>query len=397
MNLNTMKILILSAFLPVTSSATEQGSMLEKLQQDLIQLSQRTQPSVVTISATFEYNLIEEEDSFIWNRRKESKPVEWTNIGSGIILAPHYIVTRLSVVQGSPFITVTYCDGNKEEAFLAGGDPEMGLAVLEVENSGWKAAIPGQPEKVIPGCLVAILGNSLGVAPAVSLGIVNCIRSDGILQISAIISAGTAGGPIFDVRGHFIGLLSSLAHPPTEEIYVGPMTGLGETLLAYPADRILEKADAIIAEAERSRGWIGVTGDDWPGKVGGVLVRKITPGSPAEEGGLVPLDIIVGIDGQEVNYALDLAAAIARHEPDDTIKLGVLRGKEDLHTLAVRVGDRRERKSFYQTAEGPPTGALQLEFERIAPQPDREYMMMRMRMRQVERQLKSIQSMMKKH
>ena len=387
-----MPIFLLAIQIAVTP-ALSQNSLLQQLEQELVDLSQQTQASVVTVSATYEYDLIDEEESTIWNRKKESDPVEWINVGSGIVVDPHHIVTRLSVVQGSPSITVTYCDSTVEQAILIGGDPDMGLAILEVERVKGDSARAGEPAKIEPHCLVMIVGNSLGIAPAVSLGIVNCIRNDGVIQISANVSAGIAGGPVFDTRGRFIGLLSSMGNMHADQMLVNPLIGAGETLLAHPADRVLERARAIIEDARHSRGWIGVTGNDWPGKVGGVLVRKIRSGSPAEQGGLLLGDIIISINGREVNHALDLATAISRHRPGDAINLGILRGEREIKGLTVRVGDRHQRRA-HQTAKIPPSGTLKFEIGKNSPEAQEKLMMLQWR--KLQREYKTFQSMIKK-
>jgi S1-C subfamily serine protease len=178
-----------------------------------------------------------------------------------------------------------------------------------------------------------------------------------------------------------------------EQMLVNPLIGAGETLLAHPADRVLERARAIIEDARHSRGWIGVTGNDWPGKVGGVLVRKIRSGSPAEQGGLLLGDIIISINGREMNHALDLATAISRHRPGDTIKLGILRGEREIKGLTVRVGDRHQGQA-YQTAKIPPSGTLKIEIGKNSRETNQRLLMLQMR--KLHRDMKSLESMIKK-
>ena len=350
----SLLFLSLSLAFPISIGWARQRSILNELEQDIIQLLQRVKPSVVTISATVGYRIGEtKERSFLNLGRDETEQsIEITNIGSGIVLFDGYILTKTSVVENSKKILVSFHDGAEVEAEYLGHDPEWGLAVLRVDKKNLQPANIGKSETVQAGCWVMIVGNSLGISPAMSWGTVNCIRNDGIIQISANVPAGYAGGPIFNVEGDLIGVLAVHINPMPDEVTLGASFAASETVLAYPVDEVVSRVKKVIKEAG-SRAWLGIAAEDWPGRPGGAHITRIVPGSPAESARLEVGDIITSINGMKLHKAADFADYIKQYQPGDTLEFAVLRGR-GTQKLKVRLGNRDARRAPRRFAERPP-------------------------------------------
>jgi serine protease DegQ len=384
-------------------------SFLMKMEKDIIRLVDEVKPSVVTISATFEYILTKEEKSTLslWggeNIKEKGAPIEVTNIGSGIIYDSTHVVTKLSIIQGSTSIQIGFHDGQTVEGRFIGFDPEYGLAVIEVKKAGLHPVKFSSSQKLSIGSWALIVGNSLGVSPAVSLGMVNCIRTDGIIQVTASIPAGNAGGPLFDSAGHLLGLIAAKINAEGDE-YAGSARIFNESILVYPADELDKRILQILTQTEEANGWIGVTAENWPGRLGGVHITNVTPESPADKAGLQMGDIIMSMDGVETNHANQLARDIIHHHPGDMVHFAVLRGT-GVQSISVTVGDAFKPVSTQLSSSNnlpPPliptfSEESPLELDGNNPQYDqlrRDFLMGKLR--NMEQEIETLRSMINKY
>jgi len=302
-------------------------TILTELERNIIQLLQKVQPSVVTIKAKFDYTMVGTgEKSLLDFKSEEKQPIEMTNVGSGIIYDSSFIITKTSVVQGSKSIEVIFSDSTKAKGELIGSDSDWGLAVVKINKNNGRPTQLGRSEDVRAGCWVMLVGNSLGVSPAMSWGTVNCIRNDGIVQISANVPAGNAGGPIFDTRGNLVAVLAALYDPTPNEIQFGATFGTNETILAYPVNEVVSRVERMIRQSSKGCAWIGISVNDWPGITGGAHINHIEPGSPAERAKLRVGDIVTGLNGNPLRTTAQFAQYIENKNPGDVLQLKVLRG-----------------------------------------------------------------------
>ncbi|NIA29884.1 MAG: PDZ domain-containing protein [Actinobacteria bacterium] len=321
-------LLLLAIFFSSPHIAKAQNpSILTEFERNIIQLLQKVQPSVVTIKAKFDYNMVGTgEKSLLDFKSGEKQPIEMTNVGSGIIYDSSFIITKTSVVQGSKSIEVIFSDSTKADGELIGSDSEWGLAVVKIKKNNGRPAQLGRSQDVRAGCWVMLVGNSLGVSPAMSWGTVNCIRNDGIVQISANVPAGNAGGPIFDTRGNLVAVLAALYDPTPNEMQFGASFGANETILAYPINEVINRVEKMIKQSSNGRAWIGISVNDWPGITGGAHINHIEPGSPAERAKLRVGDIVTGLNGNHLRTTAQFAKFIENKNPGDVLQLKVLRG-----------------------------------------------------------------------
>ncbi|HOT98671.1 MAG TPA: trypsin-like peptidase domain-containing protein [bacterium] len=323
--------------LPMVATAQD-GTVLMRFEQDMRRLVDKVKPSVVTVSAQVPLlDLIQgsggEDEQFA------PDDVLITNVGSGVIFDSLHVITHISVVMNSENITITTQKGLEIPASLLGVDNEYGIAVLRSSMRLHHPAVLMQAMTLAPGSYVTVVGNALGVSSAVSWGIVNAIRQDGLIQLAANIPAGNAGGPVFDSSGRLAGLLAGLIvanEDAAEENFQG------DAALAYPMQEIAAKVRQIIGFGRSESGWVGVTAEDWPGGQGWVHISDVRPGSPAQEAGLRIGDIILSLDGNTLQNSLDLAHFVRRNHPGQMMALGILRG-DSTHILNVRIGSASRR------------------------------------------------------
>ncbi|HET6610397.1 MAG TPA: trypsin-like peptidase domain-containing protein [Kofleriaceae bacterium] len=139
-------------------------------------------------------------------------------VGTGFIVAADgRIATNLHVIHGSKAVSVTLLDGTTLPVHeVIAVDPDRDLAIIQVNRSGLPVLRLGDSEKVDAGDPVIAIGNPLGVLDyTVSDGLISSIRmlenTTKVLQISAPISRGSSGGPLFNSYGEVIGVATFIS------------------------------------------------------------------------------------------------------------------------------------------------------------------------------------------
>ena len=396
--------LIISLFVPCLTFSKD-SHILNDLEKDILSIIDNVKPSVVTISANYNLNLVDKESSFLnlSDGSQENLPLEMENIGSGIAIDSTHIITLASIVQGSQDIKVETFDGRTQPGTLIGIEAEYGLAIIKTENLKFQPAKATERNHLRSGCFVIVIGNSLGVTPAVSFGMVNAIRSDGIIQMSTNVAAGSVGGPIFDTDGNLVGILAARILPPDNNVMYNAPFLSNEGALAYPLDKVKQRVNQIIYQNSGQQGWIGVTGDNWPGKDGWVHVSNVKKGSPAHKAGLKMGDIICTLDDKNVGGAYKLASEIKGHQAGSKIKFGILRGNEK-HVMNIEIGQPdpvTEKEAYTQDAfpasegaQNPGTIETATHYSSESPQIDQQILLYRIK--NMEQELKALRSAIKK-
>ncbi len=333
----------------IIDSASAQG-VLESLEQNITGLVESIKPSLVTIEA----------ESYSPKREKAFQLTSF--VGSGVIYSPDgYILTTSSVVQGMKGFKITLSTKKEYIAKLVGTDFQTNLAVLKIESQGLRTAKFGNSDRIREGSWVTVVGNSYGLPTAVSFGIVNGIRKDKTIQMSANVSPGNSGGPVLNTRGEVIGLVSAkLSEPsiidafrlyeeegkrtfdfPPTQIEI-PSSGIS---LAIPVNLVRQKADWIIKHGTSiEKGYLGVYLEDLDKEAkeeidvnGGVLIAGVVEGSPAEKSGLKDEDIVIEFDQEKVKDSDQFRKMIENIPPNKMIRLQIIRdGKKE--RLSVRLG-----------------------------------------------------------
>jgi serine protease Do len=264
---------------------------------------------------------------------------------------------------------VTMADGTKLPAKLMGGDEKTDLAVLKVESDKPLPFVTfGDASKVRVGQAVMAVGNPFGLGGTVTTGIVSArgrdIQSgpfDDYIQTDAAINRGNSGGPLFDMEGKVIGINTAIYSP------TGGNIGLG---FAIPSSQ----AEPVVAQLKNNgrveRGLLGVQIQPVTKELAeslsfkgdkGALVAMVQPDSPALAAGIKSGDVIVSVDGKNVDGIKELTRMISAMKPGTSAKLGVWRDGKDM-TVTAKVGDQKEESAIIKAkADGKPAEAAKPE------------------------------------
>lgn len=262
--------------------------------------------------------------------------------GSGVVYAEDSVITADHVIEREEDLSVETQDGRKLAAQFVGRDPSSDLAVLKVPGLSVAPAAAGEPARV--GQLVLAVGRPSSSGPMASIGIVSSIggplrtRRGGLLEkfirTDATPYPGFSGGPLIDATGAVVGITT---------------TGLaGGVALAIPAEQAWRIADTLGKHGSIKRGFLGISSQPVHLPEGqragrpqeyGLLIVRVESGSPAEKGGLLLGDVLVGLDGQQVDDTDTLQALLTGERVGKPVAVDVIRGG-GLQTLNVTVGER---------------------------------------------------------
>ena len=323
-----------------------QNPAVKALSDNFAAVSKAVGPSVVTVTTTISAKERQDRmprDFFhffgpdLQNPNQEPQPTQGS--GSGVILtADGYIATNNHVVEGAVEggIQVSLNDKVFYKAKLVGTDPSTDLAVIKVDAKGLAPAALGNSESVQVGEWVVAIGNPLGLTSTVTAGIVSAIGRniniiqneygiESFIQTDAAINPGNSGGALVNMKGEVIGINTAIA--TTNSMY----QGYG---FAIPVDILKTVAGDLIKYGEVRRGYIGVSIKNLDQKDAnalgmkepkGVWVQTLVEGGAAEAAGIKKMDVILSIDGHEVNQPNELQSYIATHHAGEEVTLRVFR------------------------------------------------------------------------
>jgi len=267
--------------------------------------------------------------------------------GSGFIWddAGH-VVTNYHVIENASEATVKLADGRDYKAVLVGASKSHDIAVLKI-GVGFKRPPPvplGSSHDIKVGQKVFAIGNPFGLDWTLTTGIVSALdRSlgedngatiDHLIQTDAAINPGNSGGPLLDSAGRLIGINTAIFSPS------GANAGIG---FAVPVDTVNHVVPQLIRGGKVIRPALGIEVDEGLNQrlaqlssIEGVLILRVTPGSAAaaaglkgatisRDGGIVPGDSIVAVNGQPVDSVSKLLARLDDFQVGDTVKVSVLR------------------------------------------------------------------------
>jgi len=292
----------------------------------------------------------------------QQPPIPQQGVGSGVIIDAErgLIVSNSHVVQNAESIVVTLTDRRQFEAEVIGSDPPTDVALLKIEADGLSELELGNSDDLDVGDFVIAIGNPFGLGQTATAGIVSALGRSGInvegyedfIQTDASINPGNSGGALVGLDGTLKGINSAILSPAGGNIGIG---------FAIPSNMVREVVSQLLEYGEVQRGRIGIGIQDvLPGlsealDLGvnrGALVSEVEPGSPAEEAGIQPYDVIIAVNGEEVATASELRNAIGLVRLGETVTLTYVRDGQTME-VDVRVGPAEE------TATAPRPGGDQ--------------------------------------
>ncbi|MCL2167104.1 MAG: trypsin-like peptidase domain-containing protein [Clostridiales bacterium] len=252
--------------------------------------------------------------------------------GSGFIISEDgYIVTNNHVIENAGSITVLLYDGTKYPAVLVGRDPESDLAVLRIEARDLQYLSWGDSAAMLVGEQVVAIGNPLGeFANSMTVGYISAldreINIDGVprnmLQTDAAVNEGNSGGPLLNLKGQVIGIVSAKSSGMNVE-------GLG---FAIPSGKAKSIVEQLIRDGYvKGRAVMGVTVSTQAAESGQfVYVESVNPGSAADKAGMAAGDIILAAKGTAVESVEGLKEIINNLSPGDELALELRRGEQEM-------------------------------------------------------------------
>ncbi len=270
---------------------------------------------------------------------------EAQSLGSGFIIsADGYVLTNNHVVADADEIIVRLPDRSELEAKLVGADPRTDVALLKVEATELPTVKLGKSGSLKVGEWVLAIGSPFGFDHTVTAGIVSATGRNlpnesyvPFIQTDVAINPGNSGGPLFNLQGEVIGINSQIFTRS------GGFMGLS---FAIPIDVAMDVSDQLRTDGKVSRGWLGVViqevNRDLAESFGlerpaGALVAQVMDGGPAAKGGLRVGDVILSVDGKDIDMSADLPHMIGTIKPNTSAKLGIVRDG-DRETLSVTIG-----------------------------------------------------------
>ena len=315
---------------------------------DFAELAEATAPAVVKINVSFKEQdrqglpsyrgqlpdifreLLEQQ-----RRNQQDRPQRYS-MGSGFVISEDgYILTNHHVVNAADEIRVTFSDKQEYDASIVGSDRRSDLALLKINAKDLPILVLASDDSLRVGEWVLAIGSPFGLDYSVAAGIVSAIgrsipteRNETyvpFIQTDVAINPGNSGGPLFDLDGRVVGINS--------QIYsrTGGSIGLS---FAIPASVALNVVEQLKNNGRVDRGWLGVAIQDVNQRLAqalklssarGALISAVENGSPAEDGGLMPGDVITSFNRKAIVDSGDLPPAVGSVKPGDSVPVQIYR------------------------------------------------------------------------
>jgi serine protease Do len=339
------------------------NSTLQALNDAFHTVSKTVTPSVVFVKVEMDQESDSQDDGSQFFHRffgpdfKFDMPKRGPEIGAGsgvIITANGYILTNNHVVTSAKKngIKVQLSDTREYKAKLIGTDKYTDLAVIKIDADNLPVATLGNSDEVEVGHIVFAIGAPLGLKSTMTQGIVSALgRNIGIIgdeygienfiQTDAAVNPGNSGGPLVNINGEVVGINSAIA--TTNARYQGYS-------FSIPLNLAKQVATDIIKYGKFRRGFLGIgirpvdavtakaAGLD---KAKGVWVENVTKDAAGDKAGVEYGDIILTVDGREVNSPQELQTTVASKHPGSIVALQIWRDKKIIEKKA-ELGSRDE-------------------------------------------------------
>ena len=295
--------------------------------------------------------------------------------GSGFIVRENgLIITNHHVIEDADEIIVRLADRREFVAELVGSDAETDVAVLRIEAEDLPTLRYGDSSTLRPGEWVIAIGSPFQFEQSVTAGIVSAKgRTQGqqqyvpFIQSDVAINRGNSGGPLIDTDGRVVGINSWILSSS------GGNIGLS---FSIPIETAVSTIDQLLEFGRVSRGYLGVgiqgvdreranaLGLDRPV---GALVNRVEPDSAAERAGIEVGDVILEVNGRDIEVFSDLPPVVGSVRPGEEVSLTISRWGET-QELTVSLDERDEDQQTDDRGETPdsePTNALGLAVEAL--------------------------------
>lgn len=270
-----------------------------------------------------------------------SQPVQTS--GSGVILTRDgYIVTNNHVIEKGDRIEVVLNDKRSFEAKLVGRDPSTDIALLKVEAADLPYIEFGNSDELRLGEWVLAIGNPFNLSTTVTAGIISAkarnisvindrYAIESFIQTDAAVNPGNSGGALVNLKGELIGINTAIASQTGSyagysfavpvsiaKKIVSDLMEFGEVQRAILGVSIAELTEELARER-------GIT------PIKGVLVTAVADDGAAHRAGIRTGDVLLSVNGIEVNSVAQLQEQVGKHRPGQKVELIVNRNNERKH------------------------------------------------------------------
>lgn len=309
-----------------------------------------------------------EEIPELFRRFFDPREMPERNIGgmaSGFIISEDgYVLTNNHVIANADEILVRMGDRREFEAEVVGTDARSDIALLKIDAEDLPYLEFASNGDVQVGDWVLAIGSPFGLEFSASQGIVSAVErsiSNGgggnyvpFIQTDVAINPGNSGGPLFNLDGKVVGINS--------QIYTrsGGYMGLS---FAIPSDVAQSVVRQLKEKGRVERGYLGVSIRDLSrdeatafglSRPEGALVLDVLEGSPADQAGLKPGDVVLQFNGVDIDDSGDLPLVVGDLEPGQEVPVVVMRERER-RSIEVEVG-RLESQEPRELASEEPQG-----------------------------------------
>lgn len=319
----------------------------------LAPMLQSVNPAVVNIATystqQYSYNPLLNDPFFrhFFNlpKQPEHQRKRQQSAGSGVIVDAEHgiIITNFHVVKDADQVQVSLADGRSFAATLRGTDPDLDIAVLQID-AGALVAVSTRPRyKLEVGDFVVAIGNPFGLGQTVTTGIVSALGRSGLgiegfenfIQTDASINPGNSGGALVNLAGELVGINTAIIAP------AGGNVGIG---FAIPTNMAMASMRQILQHGKVTRGELGIKLQDIsadlrdafglaPGQKG-VLVTEVPQHASGHQAGLQVGDIIQAVDGEPTHSRAQFLSQLAIKAVGEFAQLQVLRDGRSLKVSA---------------------------------------------------------------
>ncbi len=271
------------------------------------------------------------------DNKQQHPATDQVGAGSGVVIAPDgYILTNDHVIKNANHLNVRLTDGTSLSATLIGKDPATDLAVIRANASYLPSSTLGSSDRLRVGQLVIALGNPFGFQSTVSTGVVSALgralRStkgqliENIIQHTAPLNPGNSGGPLVDSAGKVVGINTAI---------IAIAQGIGFSIPANTAKWVVSQ---ILTYGRVRRGFLGIAGRQRPldrrivrfhglNNNYAVEILSVEPQGPAGLAGMQMGDLIVAINGSDVQSVDDLHRFLSEWPIGQAVEIDIVRGQ----------------------------------------------------------------------
>ena len=358
---------------PVLAQEDVDQAITDSGQQAIKQAIAKVGPAVVRVDVTGMVDISSPFGDFFndpFFRRFFGEPLdtpqqqERRSVGSGLVVeyaGEKLVLTNAHVVDQATTIRVTSIDSRTYDAETIGSDEQLDVAVLRLQGDAESLAVAelGDSASAQIGDWAIAIGNPLGLSYTVTMGIISALNRDiskpngvgqydNLIQTDAAINPGNSGGPLVNAFGEVIGINTIIARQSSSGIAI---EGINFAISINPVKEVLGQ---LVAAGKVTRAYLGVWYQDitpaMADKFGvhageGVVVSEVSPGSPAEEAGIEPGDVITKVDGETVSYET-LAQVIAFKPVGSLVELEVIRDGEAV-VVSLILSERPSEQELY--------------------------------------------------